>query len=101
MLYICNNKITAMTVVSSRVFLENPSHFFNLARKEDLAIKRGQFMFRIIPNLPPKNISPSGDPFWADKRNVDALNRRLAAIHNGTEKSVPLNLEALKNRMGL
>ena len=90
-----------MTVVSTKTFLENSSRFLNMARMEDVAIKRGKSLFRIVHSAASENISPSGDTFWADRRNVKALNLRLAAIHNEMEKSVPLNLEALKSRMGL
>ena len=48
-----------MTTISSKTFLENPSHFFNLARKEDLAVKRGSSVFRIVYSMPSKDISPS------------------------------------------
>ncbi len=90
-----------MTVVSTKTFLENPIHFFNLARKEDVAVKRGKFTFRIMLNTASENPSPSGDSYWADQRNVDELKRRVATIHSGAEKSTPLDLSELKVRMGL
>ena len=63
-----------MTTVSTKTFLENPIRFFNLARKEDVAVKRGGTIFQIIPKPEFENPSPSGDPYWADPRNVaDAL----------------------------
>ena len=80
-----------MTTVSTKTFLENPTHFFNLARKQDLAIKRGKMIFRITPEPQEncawtalskrfgwtieelKSISPSRDPFWDDPRNVEEL----------------------------
>lgn len=42
----------------------------------------------------PYAISPSGDPFWADKRNVEELTKKLQEIENGTAKiSVTLENE--------
>jgi len=66
-----------MTVVSTRTFLENPSRFFNLARKEDIAVRRGKTIFQLTPKSTFENPSPSGDPFFADPRNVAELERRL------------------------
>ena len=34
-------------------------------------------IFKIMPEQPFENISPSGDPFWADPRNVAELERGL------------------------
>ena len=36
----------------------------------------------------PYEISPSGDPFFADKRNVEELRRRIDDAHNGRSKIV-------------
>jgi len=48
-----------MTTISSKTFLENPNHFFNLARREDVAVKRGKSMFRIVFNETSESISPA------------------------------------------
>lgn len=37
-----------MTTISSKTFLENPNHFFDLARREDIAVKRGKSMFQLV-----------------------------------------------------
>ena len=75
-----------MTAVSSRVFAANPIHYLNLATKEDVAIRRGKRIFRITPEPQFENISPSGDPYWGDPRNVAELNR----IINMTEEENPV-----------
>lgn len=63
-----------MTTISTRTFLENPIHFFNLARKENVAVKRGKMIFQITPKPEFENPSPSGDSYWTDPRNIaDAL----------------------------
>ena len=62
-----------MTTVSSRAFLSNPIHYLNVARKETVAVKRGNTIFRLTAETPVENISPSGDPYWADPRNIQAL----------------------------
>ncbi|MCL2413581.1 MAG: hypothetical protein FWC98_05540 [Bacteroidales bacterium] len=48
-----------MTTISSKTFLENPSHFFNLARREELAVKRGNSLYRIVFTAPSESISPA------------------------------------------
>ena len=62
-----------MTVISSRVFSESPVRYLNLATKESVAVKRGGMIFKIMPEPQFKNISPSGDPYWANPRNVRDL----------------------------
>ena len=37
-----------MTTISSRVFLENPTRYFNLAGKEQVAVKRGKRVFLLV-----------------------------------------------------
>jgi hypothetical protein len=77
-----------MTTVSSRVFSENPIHYLNLAVKESVAVKRGKIIFRITPEPQFENISPSGDPYWADPRNVTELEKRLKErkVKNSTHR---------------
>jgi len=91
-----------MTTVSSRVFLANPIHYFNLANSESVAIKRGKMTYRIMPE-PAKfeNISPSGDPFWADPRNVAELERRIKRRREGIEIPVRLTPELKKELLGI
>ncbi len=62
-----------MTTISSRVFLGNPIHYLNLAIRENVAIKRGKMIFRIMPETMLENPSPSDDPFFAKSENVAKL----------------------------
>ena len=89
-----------MTTVSSRVFLENPTHYFNLARKESVAVKRGKMLFRIMPEPQVENLSPSGDPYWADPRNVAELERRLKLRREGKMNYTVLTPEKQKEWFG-
>ena len=59
-----------MTVISSRVFAENPIHYLDISNKESVVVKRGKKTYSIMPF---ENPSPSGDPYWADPRKVEAL----------------------------
>jgi len=95
-----------MTTISSRTFLANPAHYFNLARREELAIKRGKMIFQILPKLQEdcawtalserfgwtieelKSISPSKDPYWDNPRNVEELLQRKKDIEEGKSKTV-------------
>jgi hypothetical protein len=51
--------IRIMTTISTKTFLENPVYFFNLARREDVAVKRGDSTFRIVYNTPSESINPN------------------------------------------
>jgi len=82
-----------MLVVSSREFRDNQARYFDLADNRDqILIQRGKNKaYRLIPvtkddyiyPIPPEylcnpfDISPSGDMFWADKRNVEKLEKSL------------------------
>jgi hypothetical protein len=72
-----------MTTVSSRIFSENPIHYLNLAGREHVEVTRGKMIFQIIPKPQFENISPSGDPYWADPRNVMELNRLIKLKKEG------------------
>ena len=90
-----------MTTVSSRVFSANPIHYLNLASRESVAVKRGKTIFRIMRETPVENISPSGDPYWADPRNVAELERRLKRRREGKEIPILLTPERQKELLGL
>ncbi len=72
-----------MITISSRVFSANPIHYLNLAVRESIAIKRGKKIFTITQEPQIENISPSGDPYWADPRNVAELEKRLKERREG------------------
>ena len=90
-----------MTVISSRVFLQNPVHYFNLALKERVAVKRGKNVFCITPKEKPytNTIDPE-DPYWDDERNYLELVRRDKLTAEGKNESVPLTRELIKELLG-
>ena len=90
-----------MTTVSSRVFFANPLYYLNLANSESVAIKRGKMIYRIIPEQQVENLSPSGDPFWADSRNVAELERRLKLRAEGKMNFTRMTPELKKELLGL
>ena len=90
-----------MTTVSSRVFSTNPIHYLNLARKESVAVRRGKTIYRIMHETPIENISPSGDPYWADPHNLAELERRLKLRDEGKEIPILLTPERQKELLGL
>jgi len=89
-----------MTTVSSRVFSANPIHYLNLATKESVAIRRGARIFRIMPEPPFENISPSGDPYWGDPRNVAEFERRIKERDEGKVEAILLTPEKRKEWFG-
>ena len=89
-----------MTTVSSRVFSARPIHYLNLAVKESVAIKRGKKIFKITREPVFENISPNGDPYWADPQNVAELNRRIKERDDGKVASILLTPEKRKEWLG-
>ena len=79
--------------VTSRQFLNNSKKFFELADSGNrIIVKRGKKQaYALAPvdddeyteHIPPEylcnpyDISPSGDRYWADRRNVEKLNEAL------------------------
>ena len=61
-----------MTVVNLMEFVQNPIHYFNLANKEEVAIKRGKRIIKLMPE------EPDDDPYWDDPRNVEEIKRILS-----------------------
>jgi len=90
-----------MTTVNSRVFSANPIYYLNLASKESVAIKRGKTIFRITSEPQVENISPSGDPYWADPRNIQALKDYDREKAEGKQPTVAVlrTSENIKNYM--
>ena len=82
-----------MLVISSREFRNNQAQYFDLVdNRKQIVIQRGKNRaYRLLPiteddyisHIPeeylcnPFDISPSGDMFWADKRNVEELKKAL------------------------
>lgn len=102
-----------MKIITTREMRAYAKTFFELAEKERVAVKRGrkyvnlvvtsepdsQFVseewikeFMSIPmehRCNPFDISPSGDLYFADKRNVEKLNKSIKA--SKTEKITRVN----------
>ena len=94
-------KTKAMTVISSRTFSESPIHYLNLAARERIAVKRGKMLFQITPQPQVESISPSGDPYWDDPRNVAELDRRLKLRKEGKLETFVLTPELQKEWFGV
>ena len=69
-----------MTIISSKVFSINPIHYLNLAKKENVSVKRGKILFQITPKFQFENPSPSNDSYYANQENVVELERRMEEI---------------------
>lgn len=96
-----------MIVVSSRDFRTNLIEYFKNASGDDFIVKTrdaGSFKVSITPvqkedaivSIPiefrcnPYEVSPSGDPFFADKRNVQEIEKGLQQLEEGkTKKMLP------------
>ncbi len=69
---------------------------------------RGAKVSKEIQSIPeefrcdPYEISPSGDPFFADRRNVEELNRRIEEAHkDGAHGTVLKSREDIDRFLGL
>jgi hypothetical protein len=91
-----------MVIVSTREFKDNQRKYFKLAEEEKVFVKRGKKYINLFvtdtPNInsmnetwvkgffsipaehrcDPFEMSPSGDLFWADKRNVEYVQKQIA-----------------------
>lgn len=91
--------IIEMKVITTREIVRETKTYFELAEKERVVVKRGKKYVNLIVtdnpddkfvnedwinefmNIPeeyrvnPFDISPSGDLFFADKRNIDRINK--------------------------
>jgi hypothetical protein len=90
-----------MTTVSSRVFSANPLHYFDLALKESVAVKRGKTIIRLMPEpLKSKNTIDPEDPYWDNPRNVAALHEYDKRKAEGKVKFTVLTPEKQKEWFG-
>ncbi|MBN2650271.1 MAG: hypothetical protein JXR50_11085 [Prolixibacteraceae bacterium] len=99
-----------MKIVTSREFRDNQKKYFELVdNNEQVIVKRKSRAYKIVPvtdddllvDIPkeyrcdPYEISPSGDMFWADIRNVEKVKK---AIENKDKIAVSLDsAEDIKN----
>ncbi|MDD4191346.1 MAG: hypothetical protein PHI28_08445 [Mangrovibacterium sp.] len=96
-----------MKILTTREFRSETKAYFELAEKEKVAVKRGKKYIRLVVTDSPEKtlldedwlkqfldipeqhrcnpfeISPSGDLFFADKRNVEHLNRAIKEAKTG------------------
>lgn len=93
-----------MRVVTSREFRDNQKKYFDMVdNKEQIVVKRSKNRaYKLVPvsdddilvDIPkeyrcdPYEISPSGDMFWADKRNVEIVKK---AVENKDQIAGKLN----------
>jgi hypothetical protein len=101
-----------MKIITTREMRENTKAFFELAEKERVAVKRGRKYVNLIVteepdtkfvseewinelmSIPaeyrvnPFDVSPSGDLFYADKRNLARLNKAVQQARNGNTKKL-------------
>ena len=91
-----------MTTVSPRVFSANPIFYLNLASRENVAIKRGKMIFRIMPEpVKYKNTIDPKDPYWDNERNYLELVRRDKLRREGKEEPILLTPELQKELLRL
>jgi hypothetical protein len=81
-----------MKIVTSREFRDHQKKYFEMVdNNEQIIVKRKNRAYKLVPvsdddmlvNIPeefrcdPYEISPSGDMFWADKRNVEKVKKAI------------------------
>jgi len=96
-----------MVIVSTREFRDSQKRYFDLAEEEKVLVKRGKKYINLFVTDKPDNnfvdetwikdffsipakyrcnpfeISPSGDLFWADRRNVEMVKKGEQQIKEG------------------
>ena len=81
-----------MKIVTSREFRDNQKMYFDMVDKnEQIIVKRKNRAYKLVPvtdddmlvDIPkefrcdPYEVSPSGEMFWADKRNVEKVKNAI------------------------
>jgi len=108
-----------MRLITTRDIVRQTKTYFELAEIERVAVKRGnKFVNLIVTDTPdakfinaewvsgfmeipeeyrcnPFDISPSGDLYFADKRNVEELNKSIGQAKNGKVKTLNSREELL------
>lgn len=92
-----------MKIVTSREFRDNQKKYFDMVDKnQQVIVKRKNRAYKLVlvtdddmlVDIPvehrcdPYEISPSGDMFWADKRNIEKVKK---AIENKDQIAARLN----------
>ena len=112
-----------MVIVSTSEFRDNQRKYFDLAEEEKVLIRRGKKYINLFVTQKPDNssmseswlkeffaipaeyrcnpfeISPSGDLFYADKRNIEHLDKAIEQVRKGKVKK--LSKEAQKELFSL
>lgn len=99
-----------MRIVTSREFRDHQKKYFEMVdNNEQIIVKRKNRAYKLVPvsdddmlvDIPkeyrcnPYEISPSGDVFWADKRNIEKVKK---AIENKENIAVTLkSADDIKN----
>jgi hypothetical protein len=102
-------KYTKMKIVTSREFRDHQKKYFEMVdNNEQIIVKRKNRAYKLVPvsdddilmDIPkeyrcdPYEISPSGDLFWADKRNVEKVKK---AIENKEVAAKLTSTDDIKN----
>lgn len=81
-----------MKIVTSREFRDHQKKYFEMVdNNEQIIVKRKNRAYKLVPvgdddmlvDIPeefrcdPYEVSPSGDMFWADKRNVEKVKKAI------------------------
>lgn len=98
-----------MEIINSREFRKHQKKYFEMVdNNEQVIVKRKNKSYKIVPvneddmvleiplehRVDPYEISPSGDVFWADKRNIQKLNE---AIKESESKEVAKKVDSSKS----
>lgn len=107
-----------MKIVTTREFRNGTKAFFELAENERVSVKRGRKFVNLIVTEDPEDvffdkkwiedflaipeqyrcnpfdISPSGDIFWADKRNVEHLAKAIESAEKEKKDGTMKRLES-------
>lgn len=106
-----------MKIITTREMRADAKTFFELAEKERVAVKRGRKYVNLVVTSDPDSkfvsedwineffsipsefrcnpfdVSPSGDLFFADKRNIEKLNKSIQEAKKGKAKKVQTKKE--------
>jgi hypothetical protein len=112
-----------MKIVTTRDIARQTKAMFELAEKEDVIVKRGEKYFQIVEKemphtklvtdkwldeffeIPaeyrcnPFDISPSGDLFFADKRNIEQIERGKEQARKGQGRAI--SIDEIKQMCGI
>ena len=112
-----------MKIVTTREIARQPKVFYDLARKEKVVVKRkDEYVHQVVSKKPdanfvsdewlddffkipaeyrcnPFDISPSGDLYFADKRNVEAIKRGKEQARTGQGRVI--SIDEIKQMSGI